>query len=142
MQVLRVGWRRMPNGLLFRFRAFRTVEVCERIEGMVSGKYIYRVYNVWGVFGGWMAATESIRALLQCASHALLLRCQIVDFNRSLSVCMSYRRDMRGAIVGLDEGTRTLFRALPNPSNFFLPVQLARLLNTKYIAFSIQYDGR
>ena len=129
----------MPDRLLFRFRDFCAVDVRERIEGTVSWKYIYRVYNVWGTLE---AATESIRALLQCASHALLLRRQIVDFNRSLSVCTSYRRDMRGAIVGLDEGTRTLFRALPNLSNFFLPVQLARLLNTKYIAFSIQYDGR
>lgn len=85
MLVLRVGRRRMPDRLLFDFQAFCAVDVCERIEVLGSGKYIYRVYEIWVTFGGWMAVTESIRALLQCASSALLLRRQIVDFDCSLS---------------------------------------------------------
>ena len=76
----------MPDRLIFRFQAFYAVNVYERIEGTISGKQIYRVYHVWGTFGGWMVAKESIRALLQCASHALLLRRQIVDLNRALSL--------------------------------------------------------
>ena len=64
----------MPDRLIFRFQAFYAVNVYERIEGTISGKQIYRVYHVWGTFGGWMVAKESIRALLRCTSHALLLQ--------------------------------------------------------------------